>query len=250
MDLCLKDKVALVTGGGSQIGMGKTIALTLAREGCDIIVTDIDMEGAEKTAAEINASGRKAMAFKADITSSKEMKAVVQTVLQEFGKIDILVNNAGSASKPKVFFEHSEEELDFEVDVLLRGTIKCTKAVIDHMITRKSGKIINISSIVGVHPQKALAVYSAAKAGIVAFTRALAYEVAPFGINVNSVAPGFVITGFGGGHPPGMEETERKETPLGRLTTSQDIANAVAFFASAISSDIVGETISVSGGRR
>ena len=250
MELNLSDKVALVTGGGSQIGLGRTIALTLAKEGCDIIVTDIDLEGAEKTAAEIKNLGRKAVAYKADITSSAEMQDAVKNALEEFGRIDILVNNAGSASKPRNFFEHTEDELNFEVDVLLKGPIKCTKAVIDHMISRKSGKIINVSSIVGVYPQKALAVYSAAKAGMVAFTRALAYEAAPWGINVNSVAPGFVKTGFAGGPPPGMEEIEKRETPLGRITVAQDIANAVTFFASDISNDIVGETIVVSGGRR
>ncbi len=250
MDYHLGDKVALVTGGGSQIGLGKAIALTLAREGCDVIVSDIDLAGAEKTAAAIKTLGRKAIAVKADITSSTQMKAAVKKGLEEFGKIDILVNNAGSASKPRVFFEHTEEELDFEVDVLLKGAIKCTKAVIDHMIARRSGKIINVSSIVGIYPQGVLAVYSAAKAGIVAFTRALAYEVAPLGINVNGVAPGFVKTGFAGGPPPGMDEIEKKETPVGRLTVPQDIANTVAFFASDVSGDIVGETIVVSGGRR
>lgn len=250
MDLGLENKVAVVTGGGSQKGLGKTIALTLAREGCDIAIIDTNLEGAKKTADEIKALGRKSVPYKADITINAEINSAVKSALEDFGKIDILVNNAGAAKSPKPFCDQDEAEIDFILDVILRGTIHCTKTIIDHMISRKTGSIINISSIVGKDPQKNLCVYSAAKAGIVAFTKALAYEVAPFGINVNGVAPGLVMTNFGGGPPSDMKEAEIKETPTGRLALPQDIANAVVFFASDMSSDIVGETISVSGGRK
>jgi NAD(P)-dependent dehydrogenase (short-subunit alcohol dehydrogenase family) len=240
----------MVTGGGSQIGLGKAIALTLAREGCDIVITDIDREGSEKTTAEIRALGQKAIAYQADITSSAEMNNVVKAVLNEFGLIDILVNNAGASKIPQSFHSQSEDDVDFILDVILRGPMKCTKAVINHMISRKTGKIINITSVTGIYPGKDLCIYSAAKAGLIAFTKALAIEVAPYGINVNSVAPGLVKTNFGGGPPSEMTEAVEKETPTGRLAVPQDIANAVLFFASDISNDIVGETVMVSGGHR
>lgn len=248
MDLGLKGKVAMVTGGGSQIGLGKAIAFILAREGCDVVVTDIDLAGAKKTVAEIEALGRKAIAYKADIINSVEMNSVVKAVIEEFGKIDILVNNAGASKLPQVFYNQPEDDIDFILDVILRGPIRCTKAVINHMISRKTGKIINISSVVGIYPKENLCIYSAAKAGLIAFTKALANEVAPFGINVNSVAPGLVKTNFGGGPPHEMTEAVEKETPAGRLTVPQDIANAVSFFASDMSNDIIGETVAVSGG--
>lgn len=250
MDLGLNHKVAMVTGGDSQIGLGKAIALTLARGGCDIVVTDIDQEGSEKTAAEIRDLGQKAIAYHADITNSAEMNNVVKAVLNQFGLIDILVNNAGASKIPQSFYSQSEDDVDFILDVILRGPMKCTKAVINHMISRKTGKIINISSVTGIYPGKDLCIYSAAKAGLIAFTKALASEVAPYGINVNSVAPGLVITNFGGGHPGEMAEAIEKGTPTGRLAVPQDIANAVLFFASDISNDIVGETVMVSGGHR
>jgi 3-oxoacyl-[acyl-carrier protein] reductase len=250
LDLGLNHKVAIVTGGGSQIGLGKAIALTLAREGCDIVVTDIDREGMEKTAAEIRALGKKTFAYQADITNNAEMNNMVKAVLNEFGQIDILVNNAGASKIPQSFYSQPEDDVDFILDVILRGPMKCTRAVINHMISRKTGKIVNITSVTGIHPAKDLCIYSAAKAGLIAFTKALAAEVAPYGINVNSVAPGLVKTNFGGGPPREMTEAVEKETPIGRLATPQDIANTVLFFASDISNDIVGETVMVSGGHR
>lgn len=250
MDIRAGDRVAIVTGGASQIGLGKAIALTLARQQCDVAILDVDIEGARQTAEEIRGLGRRAAAFKADISSSDEIRTAVEAVLSELGRVDVLVNNAGSASPPQLFHGQDEQDLDLIVDVILKGPMRMTHAVVNHMIGRGSGKIVNISSIVGINPQSNLCIYSAAKSGVVAFTRALAYELAPFGINVNGVAPGFVRTNFGGGPPAGMEEREIKETPLGRLTLAQDIANTVAFLASDLASALVGETIAVSGGRR
>jgi 3-oxoacyl-[acyl-carrier protein] reductase len=250
LDLGLNHKVAIITGGGSQIGLGKAIALTLAKEGCDIVVTDIDREGVEKTAVEIRALGQKALAYQANITSSDEMNNVAKAVLNEFGRIDILVNNAGASKIPQSFYSQPEDDADFILDVILRGPMKCTRAVINHMISRRTGKIINISSVTGIYPVQNLCIYSAAKAGLIAFTKALASEVAPYGINVNSIAPGLIRTNFGGGPPTEMAEEVEKETPTGRLAVPQDIANAVLFFVSDISNDIVGETVMVSGGHR
>jgi NAD(P)-dependent dehydrogenase (short-subunit alcohol dehydrogenase family) len=250
MDLGLKDKVALVTGAGSQIGFGKAIAITLAREGCDIVAADIDLEGLRKTAAEVEALGRKAIAVKADVSSSAEVDEMVKTALAQFGKIDILVNNAGALKGPKPFIESTEAEWDTDININLKGALNCTKAVLDHMISRQSGKIINISSIGGRTGSALAPVYNAAKAGVIGFTKSLAAGVAASGINVNSVAPGLAVTGFGGGAPPpGALEKIKETTPVQRTTEPQDIANAVAFLASDVAGDIVGQTLSVDGGQ-
>jgi 3-oxoacyl-[acyl-carrier protein] reductase len=248
MDLGLKGKVALVTGAGSQIGFGKGIALTLAREGCDIIVNDVDIEGAKKTAAEVKSLGRKAMAIKADVSNSAEVNDMVKTALRQFGKIDILVNNAGVCTPPKPFIEMTEAECDRDINVNLGGMLNCTRAVLSHMISRKSGRIISISSDAAKMGGANIAVYGAAKAGIMVFSKGLAAEVAASGINVNAIAPGPGDTGFALHAPPEFLEKVTTMIPLGRTTTPQDIANMVAFLASDVSSDITGQTISVDGG--
>jgi NAD(P)-dependent dehydrogenase (short-subunit alcohol dehydrogenase family) len=248
MDLNLKGKVAIVTGAGSQIGFGKAIALTLAREGCDIVAADLDLEGAKKTAAEVEALGRKAVALKMDITKAAEVNGMVKTVLDKFGKIDILINNAGATVEPKPLVEKTQEEMDFDINVNLWGPLNCTKAVIGHMISRKSGKIVSISSAVGVGGLANTSVYTAAKGGVITFTRALATEVAHLGINVNSVAPGLARTNFVSNAPEEFIKSVESQVWLKRLTEPQDIANAVAFLASDAAADIVGQTILVSGG--
>jgi len=249
MDLGLKGKVALVTGAGSQIGFGKAIAVTLAREGCDVIVNDIDLEGAEKTAAEVRDLGRKSLTVKANVSSNVEVNDMVKAALEQFGKIDILVNNAGAIKGPKAFVESTEAEWDADINLNLKGVLNCTKAVLSHMISRQSGKIINISSIGGRIGSAHAAVYNAAKAGVIGFTKSLAAGVAASGINVNSVAPGFGITAFAGGAPPDMVERAKADIPSKRTVEPQDIANIVAFLASDVAIDIVGQTISVDGGQ-
>ena len=249
MDLKLKDKVALVTGAGSQIGFGKGIAMTLANEGCDIIVGDIDLEGAEKTVAEIRALGRRAIALKADITSSIEVNNMVKTALDQFGRIDILVNNAGIGTPPKVFVESTEEEWDMGININLKGVMNCTKAVLPHMIANKSGKIVSVSSIAGLGGTPSGTIYGAAKAGIVNFTAGLAKEVAESGINVNCVAPGLGSTGFhpASGFPPEYLEMVKKMAAEGKTTTPEDMGNTVAFLVSDVSIRITGQCIRVSG---
>jgi 3-oxoacyl-[acyl-carrier protein] reductase len=249
MDLGLKGKVALVTGAGSQKGFGRAIALTLAREGCDVIVADIDLAGARQTAAEIEAAGRRAMALQADIANSTEVNAMVKSALAQFKRIDILVNNAGAITPPRPFVEKTEAEYTRDIDLNLKGPLNCTKAVLDNMLANKSGKIINISSIGYRKGMGHAAAYNAAKAGVVGFTQALAVDVAPSGINVNSIAPGLALTNFGGGAPPPeMLKGATARIPARRTTQPQDIANAVAFLASDVASDVVGQTLSVDGG--
>lgn len=249
MDYNLQDKVALVTGVGSPIGFGRAIALTLAREGCDILVNDIILEEADQALPEIEALGRKAVAVKADITDANEVKDMVELMLARFGKIDILVNNAGAMGLQKPFVDTTESDWDIDINVNFKGMLNCTRTVLGHMISRKSGKIINISSAGAKLCVPTGAVYCAAKAAVVVFTRTLAKEVAPLGINVNSIAPGPANTGLSRNNPPEMlEGFVENLVPMKKVTTAQDIANMVAYLASDVSSDITGQDISVDGG--
>jgi NAD(P)-dependent dehydrogenase (short-subunit alcohol dehydrogenase family) len=248
MDFGLNGKVALVTGAGSQIGFGKAIALTLAREGCNLVVVDKDIERVALTAKEIQNLGRDAIAVKADITSTKEVNDMVNIAFSKFGKIDILVNNAGAGTPPKPFIETTEDEWDFNINLNLKGMLRCTKAVLGHMISRKTGKIINMSSLGAKTGGDHATVYSAAKAGVISFTKGLATEVAPFGINVNCIAPGVGLTNFVRDAPRDVLNELIQKTPSRRTSTPQDIANAVLYFASDVSIDVVGQTLSVDGG--
>jgi 3-oxoacyl-[acyl-carrier protein] reductase len=248
MDLGLKGKVALVTGSGSQIGFGKAIALTLAKEGCNIVTNALHIEGAQKTADEIVALGRKSIAITADISKRNEVKNMVERTIKEFGKIDILVNNAGAGSPPKPFVEMTEEEWDRDININLKGMLNCTKAVLPHMIARKQGKIVNISSMGGKTGGPNSTVYCAAKAAEMSFTKGLATEVAALGISVNCIAPGVGLTNFVRNAPPSVLDELKEKIPLKRTTTPEDIAGAVAYFASDISSDVVGQTLGVDGG--
>jgi 3-oxoacyl-[acyl-carrier protein] reductase len=247
MDLDLKGKVALVTGAGSQIGFGKGIALALAREGCDIVACDIDLEGAKQTAAEVKALGRKAIALKADVTSSAEVNNMVKTALEQFGKIDILVNNAGGSTPPQLFIETTEAKWDKDINLNLKGVMNCTRAVLPQMVERKSGKIISTASTAGISSTPSGTSYSAAKAGVVLFTSSLAMEVAELGINVNCIAPGLGNTDFFKNFGPEWLEFAKKAVAEGKDTTPQDIGNTVAFLASDVSRRIVGQCIRVSG---
>jgi len=248
MDLGFKGKVALVTGAGSQIGFGKAIALALATEGCDVIVNDINLADVKLTAAAVEKLGRKSLAVKADVTSGADWDGMVKTVLDKFGRIDILVNNAGGCTPPRPFLEMTDANWDFDINVNLRSTRNGTRAVLPHMIKRKSGKIVNITSGAGIHGGFYTSGYAAAKAGVIGFTMGVAKEAAPEGININCVSPGVADTGFARNAPPGMIENFPKTLPIRRLTTTQDIANAVVFLASDAASDIVGQVLAVSGG--
>ncbi len=250
MDLGLKDKVALVTGAGSQKGFGKGTVMALAREGCHIVACDTDIEGAEKTAADVRTLGRKALALKVDITKTAEVTETVEASLKEFGKIDILINNAGVGTQPKPFVATTEEEWDININVNLRGTMIVTKAVLPQMIEHKSGKIISMSSTAGLSGMRTGGVYGAAKAGIVIFTSALAKELYEVGINVNCIAPGLGATGFhkASNFPPEFIDKDIKEMAAsGKTTTPEDIGNTVAFLVSDVSRNISGQCVRVSG---
>ncbi|MFH1647191.1 MAG: SDR family oxidoreductase [Chloroflexota bacterium] len=243
MDLLLKDKVALVTGAGSQIGYGRGIALTLAEEGCDVVVADIDLEGAKKTAADVEARGRKALAVKVDVTKQAEVDEMVKQAIEKFGRIDILVNNAGSSSQLRPFIEMTEEDWNYDIGVNLLGQMRVARAVLPHMIKRGYGRIVNTSGGQGI-PN--ISIYGAAKAGVVMFTQALAREVASKGVIVNAVGPGLGRTGLVYRAPEAFLEGERQKSQLKRLCTPDDMAPVVAFLASDKCSYMVGQLIQLS----
>ncbi len=248
MDFGLEGKKAIVTGAGSPIGFGRTIALTLAKAGCDVLAADIDLEGARNTAREIEALGRQAAAVRADIANNIEVKAMAKAALDKFGRIDILVNNAGACTPPKQFLEMTEAECDSDININLKGTMNCTRAVLPQMLKQKYGKIVNIASGAAIEGGAITPVYAAAKAGVMAFTKSIAKATAAEGINVNAVSPGLANTGFARQAPPGMLDNFKKGIPLGRLTEPQDIANTIAFLVSDLSTDIEGQIITVDGG--
>jgi NAD(P)-dependent dehydrogenase (short-subunit alcohol dehydrogenase family) len=250
MDLKLKDKVAIVTGTGSQVGFGKGIATMLAKEGCDVISIDMDIEGAKKTAVDVQKLGRKTLALKVDITKRAEINAAVKQVLAEFSRIDILVNCAGRASGIRPFAESTEEQWAIDIDINLRGTMNFTRAVLPHMLERHYGKIVNFSTHAAHQPTglAGAASYVAAKAGTVMFSKTLAGEVGYQGINVNIIAPGPGNTNFHkvSGGDPRMSGIVDALAKAGKTTTPEDIANAVAFLVSDVSGKLSGQILEVS----
>ena len=247
MDLGLKEKVVVVTGAGSQTGFGKGITLVLAKEGCDVAVCDIDLDGAEKTAVEVRGLGRKAVALKIDVTSISQANDMAKSVLEQFGKIDILVNNAGGSTPPQNFAETVETKWNKDLDLNLRGVLNCTRAVLPHMISRRSGKIVNIASVAGLGGQPSGTIYGAAKAGVIAFTQGLAQEVIESGINVNCIAPGMGATAFFNNMGPELNELLKQMKAANRCMAPEDIGNAVAFLVSDVSRQIVGQCLAVRG---
>jgi NAD(P)-dependent dehydrogenase (short-subunit alcohol dehydrogenase family) len=250
MDLKLKDKIALVTGTGSQIGFGRGIALKLAEEGCDVICADINEPGARKTAAAIQKLGRKSLALKVDISDKVAVDAAVKKALKKFDHIDILINCAGRASGLRPFVEMTQEMWDTDINTNLRGTMNVTQATLPYMLKRHYGKIVNFSTHAAHQPTglAGAAVYIAAKAGTVMFSKTLASEVGAQGININIIAPGPGATNFHrmSGGDPRMAELVANLAKAGKTTTPEDIANAVAFLVSDVSNKLSGQVLEVS----
>jgi 2-hydroxycyclohexanecarboxyl-CoA dehydrogenase len=246
MDLGLRDKIALVTGAGS--GIGQAIALSLAGEGVRLIATDLRQETVETTATAATTRGIEALGLQLDVTDYGQAQAVVQHVMQRFGRIDILVNCAG-AWRVNLFVDSQPEDWTFEVNTCFMGVVHCTRAVLDGMIAQRRGKIVNISSDAGRVGEVRQAVYSGAKAAVIAFSKAVAKEVGRYNINVNCVCPGFTRTPATTDRlTPDLEARIVRLYPLGRLGLPEDVAKAVTFLASDGASHITGQTLSVSGG--
>ena len=241
----LSGKVALVTGAAQ--GIGKAIALALAKEGANIVVCDVNVEEAQRTAGEIKSLGRDTLAVRANVAVFAEVEELVNKVIDKFGKIDILVNNAG-ITRDGLLLRMKEEDWDLVLDINLKGTFNCTKACCRPMLKQKSGKIINVASIIGIIGNAGQANYSASKAGIIGLTKSTAKEFAAKGINVNAVAPGFIKTKMTEILPEEVKQNLLKAIPLDKLGEPEDVAKAVVFLASDESSYITGQVINVDGG--
>ena len=242
----LTDRVAIVTGSGR--GIGKTIALKLAEVGAKVVINDIgEVSYVESVAEEIRAMNRESLAVLGDVTSSSDVNNLVETVINTYGKIDILVNNAG-ITRDQLLLRMSEEDWDSVIAVNLKSVFLCTKAVIRHMTAQRWGRIINMSSVVGIAGNAGQANYSASKAGIIGFTKTVAKEVGSRGITVNAIAPGFIDTPMTRQLKESWIEEIKKRIPAGYLGTPQDVAEAVAFLASEEARYINGHVLNVDGG--
>jgi 3-oxoacyl-[acyl-carrier protein] reductase len=238
----------MVTGAGSQRGFGKGIVMVLAKEGCDIVACDKDVEGAKLTVAEVKKLGNMAFAIKADVTNSTEVKEMVKKALDEFGRTDILVNNAGGSTPPQNFVDMSEETWAKNINLNLIGLSYVTRAVLPQMIERKSGSIVNISSLAGFLGTQGGTAYAAAKAAVINFTISLAKELSEYNISVNCIAPSMGNTAFYDDFPKEFTDIfVKKSVEAGRYITPEDIGNAVAFLSSDISNRIMGQCLNVSG---
>ena len=248
MELNLAGKVAIVTGGGQ--GMGRAYCLGFAEEGTRVVVADINGETARQTAEEIRNKGGKALPIKVDVSNWKDVSNMVNKALEEFGQIDILVNNAGIRGMANVE-DFPDEVWDRDINVNLKGTFYCIKAVARHMKERRYGKIINQSSITALRGHEARgSAYAAAKAGVLGFSRSMAQELGPFNINVNAIVPSIVNTPFIANLPEERKEINRKKTVFGRLGEPEDFVGIVLLLASDRASYITGQSIIVDGGQR
>lgn len=241
----LKDKVAIVTGGGQ--GIGKVTALTFAREGAKVAVADINLTAAQAVADEICAADGEAKAIFLDVGRVESVENAVRTVHEAYGRIDVLVNNAGITRDARMQ-KMSEEQFDAVINVNLKGVWLCAKAVAPIMIAGGGGSIINAASVVGLYGNFGQTNYVASKSGVIGMTKTWARELGPNHIRVNTVAPGFTATEMIATVPEKVLESVRERTPLRRLGTPEDIANAYLFLASDESTFVTGVTLSVDGG--
>ena len=244
----LTDRVAIVTGAAR--GIGRAIALGLAEEGANLVVCDLDTQPLDEVAGEVKAIGRQVLASRTDVTRSGDVNALVDAALDRFGAIDILVNNAGGSARERstAFHESSEEVWDLVIARNLKSTLLCTRAVINHMMDRRSGKIINMGSTVGIVGGAGVVDYSAAKAGVIGFTKALAREVKQYEINVNVVAPGLIDTEAHRQIPSDIIEDVKRRIEVTRAGTPEDIAKMVLFLSSEDASYVTGHVFVVDGG--
>lgn len=241
----LKGQVALVTG--SARGIGKAIALGFAQRGADVVISDVNLEDARATSEELARLGVKTLAVRLDVSRSEEVARTFGEIMGAFGRLDILVNNAG-ITKDNLLLRMKEEEWDAVININLKGVFLCAKEAVKIMAKQRSGRIVNIASVVAFMGNPGQANYSASKAGIVGLTKTIAKEYAGRGITSNAVAPGFITTAMTDALPEQVKEEMKKAIPLARFGTVDDVTNAVLFFASPSSGYITGQVIHVNGG--
>jgi 3-oxoacyl-[acyl-carrier protein] reductase len=240
----LSNKVALVTGSGR--GIGQAIARKLAGVGATVVVNDVS-EAVEEVAEEIRAMKQQSLAVVADVSSSEDVTRLVETTVSTYGKIDILVNNAG-INRDQLLIRMSDEDWDKVISVDLRSVFLSTRAVLRHMMKQHWGRIVSISSMVGVVGNRGQANYASAKAGIIGFTRSIAKEVASRGVTANAITPGFIDTEMTRRLEEGWRQQLKQQIPLGYFGSPRDVAEAVAFLASEEARYITGQVLGVDGG--
>jgi len=243
--MVLKDKAAIVTGGGR--GIGKEIAMGLAREGCNLALCDVNPEVLASTQKEIEGLGRQCLTGIVDVTKSDQVESFIQKTLDKFQKIDILVNNAG-ITKDTLLVRMSEQDWDAVLGVNLKGAFNCTKAVAKVMMKQRDGRIVNMASIIGLIGNAGQANYAASKGGLIAFTKTVAKELASRNVRVNAIAPGFIQTDMTAKLPDNVKNEMLKHVPMGKMGTVTDVANLALFLVSDDSSYITGQVITVDGG--
>lgn len=238
-------KIAIVTGAGQ--GIGRSIALMLASYGTDVVIVDVNLENAMSVANECITMGRRAMAFKVDVSNYKEVEEMTEKVFKEMEGLHIIINNAG-ITRDGLIMRMKEEDWDAVMDVNLKGAFNCIKASLKYLTKQKWGRIVNIASIVGVMGNAGQANYSASKAGLIGLTKTVAKELASRNITCNAVAPGFIETAMTQALPEDVKKKMYDQIPLGRFGGANDVANAVLFLSSVGAGYITGQVLNVNGG--
>jgi len=241
----LDGKIALVTG--SSRGIGKEVAFTLATEGARVVICSRNLAQAQSVSQDIERRGGTSLAFEVDVANFNQVQLLIKKVIDFFGKIDILVNNAG-ITKDAILLRLNEKDWNEVIQTNLSGTFNCTKIVAKHMVKQRYGKIVNISSVVGEMGNVGQCNYSASKAGIIGFSKSVARELAPVGINVNVVAPGYIQTDMTERLPEDVRERLKNMIPMQRFGTAKDVAEMVLFLVSHRSDYITGQVFNVNGG--
>ncbi len=241
----LSSKKALVTGSGR--GIGREIALRLAQAGCDVAISDIDEQTAASTAQEIKALGRNSIAVAGDVSNSADVKSMFSAVVKEFSSLDILVNNAG-ITRDTLLLRMKDEDWDAVLNINLKSAFLCSREAVRPMMKARSGKIVNIASVVGLMGNAGQANYAASKAGMIGLTKTIAKEFAARSINVNAIAPGFIKTAMTDKLSDSDREKLSSAIPMQKLGSALDVSNAVLFLCSSLSDYITGQVLTVDGG--